>query len=342
MSHRVSSGVGIAALLFGHTSRSLVPSAILWLLTSAGWAQQTTSGVLANAEGWYLPTRDRAGELFVFEIGVGAGEPVVVLHGGPGADFTYMLPVARGLERQFHFVFYDQRGSLRSRVNPDSISMAKHVDDLETLREALGARRMNLVSHSAGTLLAFEYLKAHPDRVRNLVLVGALPHKNGERYFDAEYAAFWRTLAEDARRFEQRDAVLTELRNAGLEYPTKTRKAEAQLALIRQVGAETFHVERWREALPMRVSPDAAQRTRATTNFEYDYSDLLASHPFQVTVINGEFDYTVGPRGSPLWKRLAATTAPRLDVVIVPNASHLVWRDDPEGFRRSLHRALSR
>jgi len=310
------------------------------LVFSTASAQMTTSGVLPGAEAWYLPTRDSAGELFVFEIGT--GETTVVLHGGPGADFAYMLPVAAGLDRQFHFVFYDQRGSLRSRVIPDSISMLKHVEDLETLREALGAQRINIVSHSAGTLLAFEYLKAHSDRVKNLVLVGALPHKNGPRYFDAEYAALWRTLPEDARRFQQRDAVLAELRRAGLEGPTRTARQQGLAALIRQVGSETFHVERWREALPMRVNVEAARRTRTTTNFEYDYSQLIGSHSFQVTVINGEFDYTVGPRGSPLWRSLAAGAAPRIRVVIVPNASHIVWRDDPSRFRSSLREALTR
>jgi pimeloyl-ACP methyl ester carboxylesterase len=321
----------------------VIGCAVLAAVFSTVQAQQTTSGVLPSSQGWYLPTGDQAGELFVFEIGANAPEvkPVVVLHGGPGADFSYMLPIANGLETAFHFVFYDQRGSLRSRVIADSISMARHVDDLETLREALSAQRINIVSHSAGTLLAFEYLRAYPDRVRNLVLVGALPHKNGRKYFDSEYAALWSSLAEDSRQFKQRDAILIELKKAGLETP-QTPKQKALAALIRQVGAETFHVERWRQALPVRVNPEAARRTRESTNFEYDYSVLLANHRFQVTVINGEFDYTVGPRGSPLWGRLVETQAPRLRLVIVPNASHIVWRDAPDTFRRALSPALSR
>lgn len=314
--------------------------AVLFAPAAVGHAQMATTGRLSGSEGWYLPTADQAGEIFVFEIGSGAGSPVVVLHGGPGADFTHLLPIANGLESDFHFVFYDQRGSLRSRVTPDSISMAKHVADLEQLRQALGAERLRLVSHSAGTLLAFEYLRTYPNRVANLVLVGALPHKNGAAYFDAEYAALWRGLADTARAFADRGAIMTEVRSAGLDKTTPTPKEASRLALIRQVGAETFHVERWREALPVRVSPDAARRTRQSTNFEYDAGPLLARHQFPVTVINGEFDYTVGPRNSPLWRRLAATTAPNVHVTVIPNASHIVWRDDPGGFRGALRQAL--
>lgn len=318
--------------------RLIIP--VLWILFAlpTATAQMTTTGLPEGAEGWYLPTRDGAGELFVYELG--DGDPVVVLHGGPGADSSYLLPVARGLEDRFRFVFYDQRGSLRSRVDPESISMDRHVDDLDTLREALGVERIRILSHSAGTLLAFEYLVAHGGRVRELVLSGALPHKNGRRYFDAEYAALWRDLAEDARQFAEREEITAELRRAGLESPS-TAKERAQAAIIRQIGAETVHVERWRQALPMRVNPEAARRTRETTDFEYDHSSLLADHPFQITVINGEFDYTVGPRGSPLWRRLVETRAPRVALVVVPDASHIVWRDAPEAFRAALGNALS-
>ncbi len=321
---------------------AILLSAVVAAAPAPGHAQMTTAGLLPGSEGWYFRTGDGAGELFVFEVGAVTGLPVVVLHGGPGADLTYLLPIANGLESDFRFVFYDQRGSLRSRVVPDSISMVKHVEDLERLREALGVERIKLVSHSAGTMLAFEYLRAHPERVANLVLAGALPHKNGAAYFDAEYAALWRGLADTARSFAERDAVVTEARKAGLVKPNLTLREASQLALIRQVGAETFHVERWRGAMPMRVSPDAARRTRQTTNFEYDVGPLLARHPFPVTVINGEFDYSVGPRGSPLWRRLASTTAPNVRVVVIPNASHIVWRDDPGAFRSALRQALLR
>lgn len=305
-------------------------------------AQMTTSGPLPGAAGWYLPTHDGAGELFILELSAGSaqGAPVVVLHGGPGGDLREMLPVANGLERQFRFVFYDQRGSLLSRVVPDSITMPKHVEDLERLRQALGAERIKLVSFSAGTMLAYAYLEAHPDRVANLVLVGALPHKNGGRHYDAEYAALWQGLSETASRFGERDAVKAAIREAGLDGPALSPRQAAQLALINQVGGASWHVERWRDALPVRVSPDAARRTRQTTNFTYDMGPALAAHRFRVTVINGEHDYTVGPRGSPLWRRLVETEARDLKLVVIPKASHLVWFDEPAAFRTALREAL--
>lgn len=318
----------------------LLAVSVLFTPLASSRAQGVSANLAPAPEGWYLRTTDLAGELFILEKGSRSATPVVVLHGGPGADFDYLLPIANGLESEFRFVFYDQRGSLRSRVTPDSISMVKHVADLEQLRQALGAERLHLLSHSAGTLLAFQYLKAHPQRVANIVLAGALPHKNGRSHFDSEYAALWRGLADTAAAFANREAVLHEIRQAGLDRNPLTPKEASQLAQIRQVGAERFRVDRWRETMPIRVSPDAARRTRLSTEFEYDFGALLARHGFPVTVINGEFDYTVGPRNSPLWRRLAETSAPNVHVVVIPDASHNAWYDSPDVFRDALRRAL--
>jgi proline iminopeptidase len=50
-------------------------------------------------------------------------------------EHRYLLDALRGLEDRFHFVFYEQRGSLRSS-SPDSlVSVAAHTRDLERLRQ---------------------------------------------------------------------------------------------------------------------------------------------------------------------------------------------------------------
>ena len=63
-----------------------------------------------------------------------------------------------------------------------------------------------------------------------LLLIGALPHKNGEKYFDTEYVACLRTRAADTRRFEECHAVMAEIRNATLGNAARTPKQEAHFA----------------------------------------------------------------------------------------------------------------
>ena len=50
---------------------------------------------------------------------VGDGDPVVVLHGGPGTvDHTYLLPAMDRLADLTRLVYFDQRGHGRSRPSP--------------------------------------------------------------------------------------------------------------------------------------------------------------------------------------------------------------------------------
>lgn len=111
---------------------------------------------------WYLSCDGC--RLFVQEYGKGT-ETVVALHGGWGAEHSYLLDAFQGVEEAYRLVFYDQRGSLRSPCPPEKISVEKHVEDLDRLRAELGLERITLVGHSMGTTLATMYLDRHPDRV---------------------------------------------------------------------------------------------------------------------------------------------------------------------------------
>ena len=114
------------------------------------------------------------GRLFVRDIG--AGPPVTLLHGGPGAQHDYLLSAFRVLEDEFHLYFYDQRGGGRSQVpQPQKVGWRDHVADLETLRVDWGLERLTIVGYSWGGLLALLYASEFPDRVRAQVLVAPAP-----------------------------------------------------------------------------------------------------------------------------------------------------------------------
>src|SRR4029077_13510654 len=53
---------------------------------------------------------------------------------------------------------------------------ADTVEDIEALREALGAKKLTIDGVSYGTYVAERYAVAHPDRVKALVLDSVLPH----------------------------------------------------------------------------------------------------------------------------------------------------------------------
>jgi proline iminopeptidase len=107
---------------------------------------------------------------------IGVGEPIVILHGGPGLDHTYLLPQMNSLATKFQLIYYDQRATGKSSgiVDSASITPDQFVEDLETLRKALGIERMNLLGHSWGGLLAMHYGIKYPNRLKSLILVSSV------------------------------------------------------------------------------------------------------------------------------------------------------------------------
>src|SRR6188474_110604 len=77
---------------------------------------------------------------------VGEGPSIVVLHGGPDFDHTYLLPELDRLADVCRLVYYDQRGRGRSAqgVDPEDVTIQSEVADLDGL---LDARDPERVSH---------------------------------------------------------------------------------------------------------------------------------------------------------------------------------------------------
>jgi len=128
-----------------------------------------------GAEQWYDWTPDHV-RLFVYEFGHARapGDTVIVLHGGWGAEHSYLLDAVAPLAGRYRFVLYDQRGSLRSPAPDSVIKLDAMVADLEQLRRDIGVQRLTILAHSMGSVLAYAYLAAHPERVRGLVLMDAV------------------------------------------------------------------------------------------------------------------------------------------------------------------------
>ena len=73
---------------------------------------------------------------------VGEGPTIVVLHGGPDFDHTYLLPELDRLAGAFRLVYYDQRGRGRSAegVEPSDVSIAARIVSTGISRSCANAR----------------------------------------------------------------------------------------------------------------------------------------------------------------------------------------------------------
>ena len=70
---------------------------------------------------------------------LGAGDPLVIVHGG-WTDHTAFDAVAGPLARSFRVTRYDRRGHSRSEYGPGPAPRRRDEDDLAELIEAIGLR----------------------------------------------------------------------------------------------------------------------------------------------------------------------------------------------------------
>jgi proline iminopeptidase len=109
---------------------------------------------------------------------IGVGRPIVILHGGPGLDQSYLLPQMLELSKDHEIIFYDQRGSGKSLNTPltsDYINIDQFCDDLESLRKQLDLKQFILLGHSWGSTLAMYYAAKYPNHVSKLILLNSAP-----------------------------------------------------------------------------------------------------------------------------------------------------------------------
>ena len=113
-----------------------------------------------------LPIRD----VSLFVKVMGRGDPVVLMHGGPGLDYT-TLSSLEPLADRFTLIFYDHRANGRSGGETSSMTWDNLTADAEALRYSLGFERWAVLGHSFGGQVALEYAFRYPDRVSQLLLL---------------------------------------------------------------------------------------------------------------------------------------------------------------------------
>jgi len=232
---------------------------------------------------WYMQTADKKAQIYVTSLG--QGPMVVVLNGGPGNDFNYIVDAVRGHAGKYRFILFDQRGSVLSPVPPAAVrnlSITTLVADLETLRQALGQKKLVLFGHSFGTLLALEYAKAHPEHVAGLVLAASFPPATLP---NETLSSFIAQVRRRDRSLEARPQVKAEMVAAANIRGSRSKVGNAAI--------DFYHIDRWRQFQGAGVYynehvDDSIGNSIAP---HLEFLSALESHHIPVTIIQGDHDY---------------------------------------------------
>ena len=102
---------------------------------------------------------------------IGDGYPILVMHGGPGLDHTYLLSLNK-LSNRFKIIYYDHRCNGRSTVaKTETLTFENCAADTEALRKQLGIDKWAIIGHSFGGMVALEYALRYPNHLSHLILL---------------------------------------------------------------------------------------------------------------------------------------------------------------------------
>ncbi|PYX86161.1 MAG: hypothetical protein DMG68_16265 [Acidobacteria bacterium] len=134
---------------------------------TANPAETVAANVYPQQEGFV----DTNGVMIYYKM-LGKGDPLFIVHGGPGASHDYFLPYLLPLARQNRLIFIDERGSGRSQrlEDPSGYTIENMVEDIEGVRQALNLGKISLLGHSYGGALAQAYALKYQQNLTHLIL----------------------------------------------------------------------------------------------------------------------------------------------------------------------------
>jgi proline iminopeptidase len=268
--------------------------------------------------------------LFTRELGAGA--PIVVLHGGPEFDHEYLRPELDRLAESFRLVYYDQRGRGRSADGgrPEDVTLASEIEDVDAVRRRTGHDRVAVLGHSWGGLLAAEYAVRHPERVSHLILLDTAPVSEAGAWLLREHLARVRTAAEiealEALRASER--YRSGALDADAEYLRIHFRPTVPPPLLEEL------VGRMRRHFTPETLVKARQidgRLFGETMLAPGYDLLPALHRLEVPtlVLHGSEDFIPVPIAEEI---AAAIPGARLEVL--PGCGHFTYLERPDEVHR--------
>jgi proline iminopeptidase len=248
--------------------------------------------------------------LFWAAWGPPAAERVLVVHGGPGADQSYLQPQLLHLATRFDTVFYDQRGGGRS-PSSETIGWRTQVDDLGAVVAELDAP--TIVGFSWGgllTLLAAGHGVVHP---RRLVLIDPAPVTRAYRdQFEVDFA---RRQSDPGILAKRAALQASDLR---VKDPVAFREQSFALS----VAGYFADPSRARDLTPFRVMGRTQQSVNASLG-DFDVRPLLPAVRCPTLIIHGRQDPV------PLASSEDAAAALGAELVVIDDCGHVPYVEQP-------------
>jgi proline iminopeptidase len=280
---------------------------------------------------------DGAGAKIYFKT-LGRGAPLLLLHGGPGADHTDFLPALKPLAKRHQLVLIDERGSGRSErlKDPASYTLGLMVKDIECVRKHLQLEQWVVLGHSFGGILAQAYAVRHPKKLLGLVLAGT---GSSARCIDADFRNLRKGLSAALR------SRLASCERAGIfqangAYTTRYAAASAK-AIAPSMYAST-PPRRFKNPPPLGMEVLREMWVRRSDfhidgNLKgFDFTKALTRVKVPSLVVIGDRDLV-----STRTADVSRNSLPRATLVVMAECAHMMFIDQTDRFNRLLEEFMS-
>lgn len=258
---------------------------------------------------------------------VGSGEPILIIHGGPGLNHQYFLPHLLDLADRYQLIFYDQRASGRSALSLDanSVTIENFIQDIDELRSAFGIKKLNIMAHSWGGILAMKYAIKHADKINSLILVNSVGASS-------EISALANQVLAD--RFTKGDSILrAEILNSD-EF--QKREPRAIESLMKVGFKHQFYNEKFIDSLNLSLNKDYIKTSQLLQNLsidltEYDFHSDLENIQCRTLLIYGSHDPLTELAGTRIHESIDQSEFRLFD-----NCGHFPFIEKPDEFKMTV------
>jgi proline iminopeptidase len=223
-----------------------------------------------------------------------------------------------------------------------TLGLGAQVADIERIRQILGDEKLILIGHSWGGFLASLYAAEFPERIEALVLVSPaniliLPQPDADSDLFASVRS--RLSVEQQTEFDT-------FMDGYMDFNAIFDKSEDDLIALNQQFAQ-YYTTVMEEVGLEEAEADTPQQGRPggwmvwaqylSMGKRHDYTTALTDVDVPVLVIHGADDLQ-----SETATRLYADTFPNSQFVIIENASHFAFQEQPEAFADALSEFLNK
>ncbi len=244
---------------------------------------------------------------------------MIILHGGPGFDHTYLRPWLDPVGEIAQLVYIDERGCGRSeRHTHEYYQLGIMADDIVHFCNALHIEHPIVLGQSFGGFVALSIAARHPDFASGIVLFDTSPAWTGGYDLDA-----LEQLVGGERGKELREIAYRESTGVANEEELKRFEQEIMPFYWHQGFKQEYLTEMYSSPL---LNMDIATYMMGTLSREYDMHPHLSGIQVPALVLQGRYDWVTPMAGA----QEMAQSIHNAQLHIFEHSGHMVFMEEPE------------